>query len=88
MEPPHVYIPAVRIPQPDGAILIRAGKPVIVPPTISTREAARILGMSLRWVDSQCDQGKFKTAIQPAGPHGNWKIAREEVMSRLEKRPE
>jgi hypothetical protein len=81
---PTVIVPAIRIPQPDGSILFKAGKPVVVEEQIGTAEAARLLGMSQRWVITECILGRFKTAYQPSGRvHGNWKIARTEVLARI-----
>jgi hypothetical protein len=50
---------------------------------IDTQIAARLLGMSDRWVLTQCELGLFKTAHQPSQrPGGRWKIARSEVLAR------
>jgi hypothetical protein len=87
--PPEVMIPAIRIPQPDGSLLIKPGKPVVLEEHISTVEAAKILGMSQRWVLTECETGAFKTAFKPGKkPTSRWKISRSEVMSRLESNPD
>jgi hypothetical protein len=81
--PPTVVIPAIRIPQPDGSVLFRPGKPVIIEPMIGTTEASRLLGMSRRWVEAQCDLGRFATAHKPGQqPKSRWKISRSEVLDR------
>lgn len=83
-EIPTVIIPAVRIPQPDGSLLIKPGKPYLAEPVISSAEAARLLGMSQRAINQQCSEGHFKSAIKPGGrPRSPWKITRQEVLSRL-----
>jgi hypothetical protein len=80
---PTVIIPPVKIPQPDGSILIKAGKPVIVEEEIGIAEAAKILGLSVRHLEYQCSIGLFKTAYKPGGrPRSQWRIARSEVLER------
>lgn len=82
---PTIIIPPVKIPQPDGSILIKPGKPFIAEATISSAEAARLLGMSQRTINQQCVEGVFKTARKPGGrPKSPWRVAREEVIARLE----
>jgi hypothetical protein len=80
---PTVVVPAVRIPQPDGSILFKAGKPMVVEAEISTHEAAKLLGLSQRHIEHQCAIGLFKTAYKPGGRPGSyWRIARSEVEAR------
>lgn len=82
-EVPTMYIPAIRVPQPDGSVLIKAGKPVETGADISTLEASKILGISDRRVQYLCQIGNFKTAFKPGGtPKSNWRIARSEVLAR------
>jgi hypothetical protein len=47
----------VKIPQPDGSILMRPGRPIVEEDEIGTREAAKILGLSQRRVQAMCDEG-------------------------------
>lgn len=88
MTVPDVFIPAIKIAQADGSILIKPGKPVVIEAQIGTREASRILGMSPRWVRTKCDLGLFQTAHKPGTQIGSWwKIARAEVVARKESGP-
>ncbi len=78
-----VTTPTIKIPQPDGSILVRAGKPQILDVDMSVSEAARVLGLSVRHVESQCSLGLFRTAYKPGGlPKSRWKISRAEVLAR------
>ncbi len=82
-QPPQVIIPAIRIPQPDGSILFKAGKPVVMEADMSVSEAARFLGLSARTIEYQCSVGQFRTAYKPGGrPRSHWRIFRSEVLSR------
>ena len=87
---PEVHFPAERIAQADGSILIRAGKAVVVAEdVVGTSEAARILGMSRRWVDNECDIGHFKTAHKlGVTPRAQWRIDRAEVLARKRIKPD
>jgi hypothetical protein len=86
MQFPQVVIPAVSIPQPDGSLVIRPGKPAILADRVGTREAARILGMSPRWVELECYLGRFTTARKPGlMPKSRWSIARAEILARKAK---
>ena len=86
---PEIFCPAVRIPQPNGDILYRPGKPVILDQMIGTSEASKLLGMSHRWVVRECCEGRFKTAFKPSMlARARWKIARTEVLERLRNIPE
>jgi hypothetical protein len=81
--PPEVIIPAIRIPQPGGCLLIKPGAPIVLEDTIGTREASRLLGQSIRWVQHECEAGLFTTAFKPGTqPKSHWKIARTEVLRR------
>jgi hypothetical protein len=81
---PLVHFPTEKVPQADGSVIIRAGKAVVVADdVVGTSEAARILGMSRRWVDNECDIGHFKTAHKlGVTERSHWKIARAEVLGR------
>lgn len=88
MAVPQVYVPAVKVVQLDGSILVKAGKPVVVEELIGTGEAARILGISQRWVETQCSEGRFTTAHKPGQqPNSRWRLARSEVVARKEMEP-
>lgn len=79
----QVHIPTIRLPQADGSLLIKAGRPVVLAEDICTREAARILGLSQRHIETQCHLGDFKSAYKPGGrPKSKWKISLTEVLAR------
>jgi hypothetical protein len=80
----YFYTPMLNLPQPDGSILVKPGKPVELKKTIGTHEAARLLEIAPRTVQRECEMGIFKTARRHGGrPRSPWKIARSEVMERL-----
>lgn len=79
----EVVTPTLKIPQPDGSFLIKAGKPQMIEPDMSVAEAARLLRLSVRWIELQCEQGMFQGAYKPGGrPKSRWRIPRSEVMAR------
>ena len=85
MVQPDVVIPVIRIPQADGSVLLRPGKPVVAEPMIGASQAAGLLGASLRWVEAECESGAFKTARRLGRASRSWwKIARAEVLERRE----
>jgi len=80
---PTMMIPAVRILQPNGGVLIMPGKPVMVGDEIGTVEAARILGLKPRQVQRLFEDENFQTAFKPGGTSGsNWRVSRAEVLDR------
>ncbi len=80
---PEFFVPAVQTRQPDGSVIVRAGKPVAMGDDISTAEAAQILGLSQRCIEQQCTEGMFRTAHKPgAKVRSRWRISRAEVWSR------
>jgi hypothetical protein len=87
--PPTVVIPAIKIPQPDGSILFKAGKPILVEEMIGTAEAARLLGASRRWVETECSLGRFTSAHKiGVTTQSRWKLSRTEVLARQQRPPE
>lgn len=50
---------------------------------IPTSTAAKLLTLSVEHVARLCQQGEFKTAVQPSGSHGQWRIDRQEVIDRM-----
>ena len=87
-QPTQFVCPTIRIPQPDGTLLLKPGKPVPIEEMITIPMAAKLIGMSNRWVESECQSGRFTTASK-AGlrPNCHWKIARSEVLSRRQSDP-
>src|ERR1017187_4945018 len=85
---PEVIIPSVKVFQSDGSVLFKDGKPVVIEAQIGTAEAAKLLGMSRRWVIAECESGNFKTAFRPGlKARSWWKIACAEVLARLMSQP-
>lgn len=85
---PTVVIPVVKIPQADGSVLIRPGKPYIAPDDMGLTEAAKVLGLSPRYLEYQCSIGLWKTARKPGGrPRSRWRVSREEVDQRATAQP-
>lgn len=80
---PYVYFPTTQTRQPDGSIVVRPAKPVILDDMIDLSEVCRILQMSARWAQSECERGNFKSAYQPSGREkGKWLVSRLEVLKR------
>ena len=79
-----VFTPTECIPQPDGSVLLRPGRPMLLDDIVGTAEAARILGISQRWVAWQCELREFRSAYKPGGRLlSRWRLARKEVLARL-----
>ena len=80
---PRVIYPTITIPQGNGSFLISAGKPQIIGPEIGARQAAEILGLSVRQTEYLFEIGNFQTAHKPSGkPRGKWLVQRSEVEAR------
>jgi hypothetical protein len=80
---PGVIFQAIKVQQPDGTVMIKPGRPIILEEEISTHEAARIMGLSQRHIETQCAEGEFRTAYKPGGrPRSKWRITRAEVLAR------
>lgn len=50
-------VPVVKLPQPDGSLLIRAGKPQVCDPEVSVSAFSRETGISIRHIATLCEQG-------------------------------
>lgn len=78
---PVIVIPAIKVAQPDGSILIRAGKPEVLNggDEITTGEFARSTGLSHRHVLTLIEQGKI--SARPLSPlkKSRKRIPRSEV---------
>ena len=84
---PRFTVATIRVPQGDGSVLLRPGKPVLAEEMISTSAAAKILGLSQRTIQYECEVGLFATAFRPGGKRGSfWRIARAEVLARCQRR--
>jgi hypothetical protein len=79
---PKVSVTTLVIPQANGEFLVKVGKPVVLPDEIGTREAARILGLSQRQVQSLVDSGAFQYVNRPGQKRGKYFLSRAEVLAR------
>jgi hypothetical protein len=82
---PTVQTPWLKLPQPDGSIVLRPGKPLVLGEEIGSAEAARILGLSQRRVQSLCEEGVLVEGRDwrknpCASGDGNLRIQREAVL--------
>lgn len=81
---PIVLLNPVHVLQTDGTIVTYPGKPVLLGPTFTTSQAARVLGLDRSTVARMCDEGRFKTAFKPAGSErAHWRIAQSEICERM-----
>ena len=78
---PLVTVPTVVVPAGDGTWTLRAGKPIVESDVVGTRKAARILGLSMRRVQSLCEEGLIEHE-RPGGPRGNYRLNLESVLAR------
>lgn len=78
------FIPAIRIPQPNGGVLVKAGQPVIKSgqDEVGTAQFAKLVGLSQRQVQTLVDQGHIK-ARRPGHPRGKFLIPVAELTKRL-----
>lgn len=76
---PIVYVPAITARQPDGSLIIRPGKPIVLngEDEIGTGEAAKIIGVSQRTVIHYCDNGVLQEGI-------DWRRPGRELAARPE----
>lgn len=81
---PLVHYPVVRVPQPDGSLLIRPGKPVVLQgeDEIGSAEAASMLGCTVDWIGRLCDRGTLVEGRDwtRIGERGNYRIKRSSVI--------
>lgn len=78
-----MVVPFIKLPLPDGSLLLKPGKPQPVPVLVGAAEASRLVRMSRRWVAAECQTGRFRSARKlGARPNSQWRIAAEEVMAR------
>jgi hypothetical protein len=80
---PPLSVGWVKIPQGDGAFLVKPA-PAVVVDEIGTREAAQILGLSQRRVQALCDEGVLVEGKDwrrnPASKRGAYRITRSAVI--------
>jgi len=53
----HVHVPVIKVRQPDGSLLFKAGRPEIVEPEVSVAIFHKETGVSKRHVATLCEQG-------------------------------
>ncbi len=80
---PVVSFPTVRIPQPDGSVLLRPGKPVVVGREITTREFAERTGISQEYAAQLCGEGIIRSRRKSPKKTSMFLIPLEEVEAYL-----
>jgi hypothetical protein len=76
---PRVHIPVICIPQPDGGVLVRPGKPVVMGAELRVAEFARHTGLSVSRVEALCQEGKISSRRLSPNPKSPYVIPREEL---------
>jgi excisionase family DNA binding protein len=78
---PSFTIPAVIVPQADGSYWVRPGRPVFDNDWVTTRRAAKMLGLSQGYVRRLVEQGLLKAER----PGKRWlRISLASVLARKE----
>ena len=54
---PLFHVPVIKLRQPDGSLLVRAGQPQIVEPEVSVFQFHKTTGISIRYISQLCEQG-------------------------------
>jgi hypothetical protein len=54
------FVPVIKLPQPDGSLLIKAGKPQIVESEVTVSQFHRQTGVSMRHIQTLCEQGMIQ----------------------------
>ncbi len=86
MDKPNIVFSVIQVPQPGGGVLVKPGE-ALADDFVGTTEAARMTGMSPRWVIRHCELGTFKTAFKPGDrPRAQWRVSRAEVITFISKR--
>jgi hypothetical protein len=80
-ELPKLYfsIPAIKLPQPDGSLLVKPGKPQIIQGEVLTTQFAKATHMSVRNVNLLCHQGQIQHRRMSVLPRSRILIPREEI---------
>lgn len=53
------HVPALKLRQPDGSLLVKAGKPEVCEPEVSVTEFSKATGISRRYISTLCDEGRL-----------------------------
>lgn len=78
---PVIHIPAIKVAQPDGSIVVRPGKPEVLKgeDEISPRDFAEATSLSHRRVLTLIDEGHIKARPMSPAPNARWRIPRSEL---------
>lgn len=57
LPPLSFEVPVIRMPQPDGSLLVKPGKPQLCRDEVTTAEFSKATGICQRHVATLCDQG-------------------------------
>jgi len=57
---PMFHIPVIKLRQPDGSLLVKAGKPEIQEPEVSVAIFHKETGVSKRHIATLCEQGMIQ----------------------------
>jgi hypothetical protein len=73
------YVPTVRVPQPDGAMLLRPGAAVRVMVGVPLVKFARTVGLNPEYVRRLCEEGHVKCRRMTPKARSRWLIDEGEV---------
>ena len=54
------FVPVIKLPQPNGSLLLIAGKPQLREPEVSVLTFHKETGISIRHIETLCEQGLIK----------------------------
>lgn len=87
LEMPITYVSTwVKVPQPNGDILHKPGKPIALGDYIKVREAAHLLGLSITRIHDLIQSGAIPADAvrRPGSPQrGQYRILRSAILARL-----
>jgi hypothetical protein len=76
---PNVVFPPIKIQQPDGSILIKPGKPVVLGKEMRCTEFAKHTGLSSSRVHALCAEGKIASRRMTTSRKSPYLIPRSEL---------
>ena len=76
---PRVHIPTICIPQPDGGVLVKPGKPQMIGDEIRTSQFAKSTGISISRVEALCMEGKISSRRLTPSKKSPYIIPRSEL---------
>jgi len=83
---PKVYYPTVTVPQPDGSVVMRPGRPVVLSGEIRVSKFAELTGLSISRVNVLCVEGIIPSRRLSPAPRSPYLIPRDEVSRFLSER--